>query len=180
VIVCQNNQWAISVPFSKQTASDGIAIKAVAYGMPGVRVDGNDVLAVVRAVREAHARARKGDGPSLVELVTYRRGGHSSSDDPTRYRKETDAPPWLRADPIERFEAWLAKNRRLDAARKDAMLASIRGRIDAALKIAEAAPQPPVASLFDDVCEKPPATLESQRAQVLGQEVGAAEGEFPL
>src|SRR5581483_3667589 len=86
VFVCQNNQWAISVPFSKQTASDGVAVKAAAYGMPGVRVDGNDLLAVHAAVKEAADRARSGGGPSLVEAVTYRMSGHSSSDDPTRYR----------------------------------------------------------------------------------------------
>ena len=88
VIICQNNQWAISVPFEQQTASKGIAVKASAYGMPGVAVDGNDALAVIAAPREAHARALRGEGPTLLELVTYRRGGHSSSDDPTRYRDE--------------------------------------------------------------------------------------------
>jgi pyruvate dehydrogenase E1 component alpha subunit/2-oxoisovalerate dehydrogenase E1 component alpha subunit len=180
VIICQNNQWAISVPFSKQTASAGIAVKAVAYGMPGVRVDGNDVLAVVRAVREAHARARSGGGPTLIELVTYRRGGHSSSDDPTRYRKESEAEPWLLVDPIERFEQHLRKKGRLDDARKTAMLESIRARIDAGLKAAEPAPPPPVESLFDDVLAGTTQTLTAQRAQVLGEELGAAEGAFPL
>jgi pyruvate dehydrogenase E1 component alpha subunit/2-oxoisovalerate dehydrogenase E1 component alpha subunit len=180
VIVCQNNQWAISVPLSKQTASQGIAIKSVAYGMPGVRVDGNDVLAVVQSVREAHERARKGEGPTLVELVTYRRSGHSSSDDPTRYRTESDAEPWLLVDPIERFEKHLAAKGRLDAPRKDAMLASIRQRIDAALKTAEAAPPPPAGSLFDDVYETMPATLAAQRDQAAGEDPGTAEGAFPL
>jgi pyruvate dehydrogenase E1 component alpha subunit/2-oxoisovalerate dehydrogenase E1 component alpha subunit len=180
VIVCQNNQWAISVPFSKQTASPGIAIKAVAYGMPGVRVDGNDVLAVVQTVRAAHDRARKGEGPSLVELVTWRRGGHSSSDDPTRYRRDQDAAPWLLVDPIERFEEHLARKGRLDARRREALLAGVRARIDAGLKAAEPAPPPPVASLFDDVCHAMPKTLALQREEVLGEAPGTAEGAFPL
>src|SRR5262249_45953777 len=154
----------------------GIAIKAVAYGMPGVRVDGNDVLAVVQSVREAHERARKGEGPTLVELVTYRRGGHSSSDDPTRYRTEADTEPWLLVDPIERFEESLRKKSRIDQAKKDSLLASVRGRIEAALKKAEAAPPPPVESLFDDVYATMPKTLEAQRESALGQGLGAAEG----
>ena len=86
VFFCQNNQWAISVPLVAQTASESIAIKAVAYGFPGVRVDGNDLLAVIAAMREAVERARRGEGPTLIEAVTFRMGGHSSSDDPTRYR----------------------------------------------------------------------------------------------
>src|SRR5439155_3083411 len=86
VFFCQNNQWAISVPLALQTASESIAIKAVAYGFPGERVDGNDVLAVIDATRRAVERARSGGGPTLVECLTFRMGGHSSSDDPTRYR----------------------------------------------------------------------------------------------
>jgi pyruvate dehydrogenase E1 component alpha subunit/2-oxoisovalerate dehydrogenase E1 component alpha subunit len=82
VFFCQNNQWAISVPLSMQTASESIAIKALGYGFPGVRVDGNDLLAVIVATREAVERARSGGGPTLVEAVTFRMGGHSSSDDP--------------------------------------------------------------------------------------------------
>jgi pyruvate dehydrogenase E1 component alpha subunit/2-oxoisovalerate dehydrogenase E1 component alpha subunit len=180
VIVCQNNQWAISVPFAKQTASPGIAVKALAYGMPGLRIDGNDVLAVVQGVRAAHERARKGDGPSLVELVTYRRGGHSSSDDPARYRTEKDVEPWLLVDPIERFEAHLRSKGRLDDALKERLSAAVRQRIDAGLKAAEPAPPPPAASLFEDVLADMPATLARQRDEALGQEIGEAEGAFPL
>jgi len=91
VIVCQNNHWAISVPSEKQTAAETFAIKARAYGMPGLRVDGNDVLALTRVLSEAVERARCGEGPSFIEAVTYRIGAHSSSDDPTRYRSESSA-----------------------------------------------------------------------------------------
>ncbi len=180
VIICQNNQWAISVPFAKQTASDGIAIKATAYGMPGVRVDGNDVLAVVSAVREAHERARRGDGPTLVECVTYRRGGHSSSDDPTRYRDESKMQPWLLVDPIERFKEHLTARSVLDQAELDRMLGEIRSEIDAGLKTAEPAIQPAVDTLFTDVYSKLPQTLAAQRAEVVGDGSGTAEGAFPL
>jgi pyruvate dehydrogenase E1 component alpha subunit/2-oxoisovalerate dehydrogenase E1 component alpha subunit len=87
VFFCQNNQWAISVPLAQQTASASIAIKAIAYGFPGVRVDGNDLFAVIEATRAAVERARRGDGPTLVEAVTFRMGGHSSSDDPLSRRR---------------------------------------------------------------------------------------------
>jgi pyruvate dehydrogenase E1 component alpha subunit len=180
VIICQNNQWAISVPFSKQTASDGVAVKAAAYGMPGVRVDGNDVLAVVRATREAHERARTGGGPTLLELVTYRRGGHSSSDDPTRYRDEKKLDAWLLVDPIERFREHLRATGSIDAAADAELLAAVRADIDAGLAASEGAEQPPVDSLFTDVYAELPATLAAQRAEVVGDGSGTAEGAFPL
>ena len=90
VFICQNNQWAISVPLKKQTHSRTIAQKALAYGLPGLQVDGNDVLAVYAAAREAVERARAGDGPTLIECVTYRLGVHTTADDPTKYRSEAE------------------------------------------------------------------------------------------
>src|SRR5438067_5631700 len=114
VFVCQNNHWAISVPTSRQTASESIAVKAVAYGFPGVKVDGNDAVAVYGAMKEAVDRARAGGGPTLLECETYRIGAHSSSDDPTRYRDEREVEVWRKRDPIvalrARFDAeciWL-------------------------------------------------------------------------
>ena len=103
IFFCQNNQWAISVPVSKQTASESIAIKAEAYGFPGVRVDGNDAIAIYEVTRDAADRARKGDGPTLIEAVTYRMGGHSSSDDATRYREKKEVEEWKRKDPVDRL-----------------------------------------------------------------------------
>ncbi|OGF55571.1 MAG: 3-methyl-2-oxobutanoate dehydrogenase, partial [Candidatus Fraserbacteria bacterium RBG_16_55_9] len=90
VFFCQNNQWAISIPFSRQTASESIAVKAKAYGFDGLQVDGNDVLAVHQVASEAVEKARDGGGPTLIEAITYRMEGHSSSDDPTRYRDESE------------------------------------------------------------------------------------------
>ena len=181
VFVCQNNHWAISVPFERQTASAGIAIKARAYGMPGVAVDGNDVLAVWTACAEAHARARAGDGPTLIELVTWRRGGHSSSDDPSRYRDESKVAPWLLVDPIARFTEWMERQGHWDRAADEAARATLRQEIDEAIRVAEAAPPPPVETLFEDVYARLPDHLIHQRAFVKdGDEFLAVEGRFPL
>src|SRR5437867_6781407 len=103
VFFCQNNQYAISVPLSKQTAAPTISAKALGYGFPGVRVDGNDVLASYVVTREAVRRARRGEGPTLIEAVTYRRGPHSTADDPTRYRTNEELKQWEALDPIARF-----------------------------------------------------------------------------
>src|SRR5205814_2939091 len=97
-----NNGWAISLPVTKQTASETIAEKAVAYGMPGMRVDGNDALAVYRATREARERALRGEGPTLIEAVTFRIAGHSSSDDPRRYRPDAWVEECTKQDPLAR------------------------------------------------------------------------------
>ena len=107
VFVCQNNQWAISVPLKKQTHSRTIAQKALAYGLPGLQVDGNDVLAVYAAAREAVDRARAGDGPTLIECVTYRLGVHTTADDPTKYRSDEEVARWRARDPIERMRRHL-------------------------------------------------------------------------
>src|SRR5437870_5559794 len=107
VFLCQNNQWAISVPIKKQTHSRTIAQKALAYGFPGIQVDGNDVLAVYAASREAVERARAGDGPTLLECVTYRLAMHTTADDPTKYRSEEEVREWERKDPMTRFGAYL-------------------------------------------------------------------------
>src|SRR3989441_5689608 len=112
VFICQNNHWAISVPTAKQTASESIAVQAVAYGFPGVKVDGNDAVAVYAAVKEAVGRARSGGGPTLVECGTYRLAPHSPSDDPTPYRDEREVDAWRKRDPIERLRARLAADGR--------------------------------------------------------------------
>src|SRR6516225_383970 len=109
VFVCQNNQWAISVPLKKQTHSRTIAQKALAYGLPGIQVDGNDVLAVYVAAREAVDRARQGNGPTLIECVTYRLGVHTTADDPSKYRSEEEVKAWGQKDPLTRFKAYLEK-----------------------------------------------------------------------
>ncbi|KAA1251001.1 pyruvate dehydrogenase (acetyl-transferring) E1 component subunit alpha [Mycobacterium simiae] len=107
VFYVQNNQWAISTPVQKQTAAISLAHRAIGYGMPGVRVDGNDVLACYAVMAEAAARARAGGGPTLIEAVTYRQGPHTTADDPTRYRSQQELDHWLALDPIPRFQRYL-------------------------------------------------------------------------
>ena len=181
VFFCQNNQWAISVPLSGQTASSSLAVKAVAYGMPGARVDGNDVLAVIAAMREAVERARAGGGPTFIEAVTFRMGGHSSSDDPTRYRDPELVKAWEKRDPIARAGAWMRAQGTLTDADVEAWTAAIQDEISRAITAAEAAPPPGIETIFSDVYAELPAHLEEQRAHALARGRGTAfEGAFPL
>ena len=181
VFVCQNNQWAISVPVTAQTASSSIAVKAVAYGMPGVRVDGNDVLAVIEVMREAVERARSGGGPTFVEALTFRMGGHSSSDDPTRYRDPALVQEWERRDPLARYGAWLRAKGLLTDADVEAWTAETGEAISRAVTESEALPPPPVESLFADVyAQMPPQLAEQMRHAVALGRGTAFEGAFPL
>src|SRR5258706_7144534 len=108
IFFCRNNGWAISVPTERQTASASFAEKGIAYGVPSLRCDGNDLLAVISATREALARAAHGGGPTLIEAITYRLSGHSTSDDPKAYRQEDEVEEWRRRDPIARLRRLLA------------------------------------------------------------------------
>ena len=107
VFFVQNNQWAISLPVARQQAGPSIAHRAIGYGMPGIRVDGNDVLACYAVMEEAAERARRGGGPSLIEAITYRMGPHTTSDDPTRYRSDDELEYWRARDPIDRYRVYL-------------------------------------------------------------------------
>jgi pyruvate dehydrogenase E1 component alpha subunit len=109
VVIIQNNHWAISTPRSKATKSETLAQKAIAYGIPGIQVDGNDVLAMYVATKEAVERARRGEGPTLIEAVTYRLGAHTTSDNPSIYRTDEETKPWLERDPLKRFQIYLTK-----------------------------------------------------------------------
>ena len=162
VFFCQNNQWAISVPFSIQTASENIAIKAKAYGFEGIQVDGNDVLAVYEVTKEAVEKARSGGGPTLIEAVTYRIGGHSTADDPTRYRDEREVAEWKKRDPIERFKLYLKKKGIWDQKYEEQLQAEIEQEISQAIKEAEAAPPPAPQTLFEDVYKEMPWHLKEQ------------------
>jgi pyruvate dehydrogenase E1 component alpha subunit len=138
VFVCQNNQWAISIPRSRQTRSETIAQKAIAYGMPGIQVDGNDVLASHTAAKEAVERARAGGGPSFIEAVTYRMTMHTTSDDPRRYRTEEEEKVWLKRDPIPRFQQYLLRKEVLTPEKMEAIEAEVKAEIQAAVDAAEA------------------------------------------
>lgn len=162
VFFCNNNQWAISVPFAKQTASNGVAVKATAYGFPGVRLDGNDVLGVYVATNEAVERARRGEGPTLIEAVTYRMQGHSSSDDPTRYRSAAEVEAWARRDPLARFERYLRERGVLDDAKVADIDARLKADIEDAVVHAEQTPAPPTETLIEGVYAEVPWHLREQ------------------
>lgn len=182
VIFCQNNGWAISVPVSAQTASKTIAVKARGYGIPGVRVDGNDLLAVMKVTRDAMQKARKGGGPTFIEAVTYRRHGHSSSDDPTRYRDPAEVEYWEKNDPVDRMRRHLEKLRLWDAAAEEKELAEQNELVTREIQTAEKAGPPALDSIIEDVTATPDALLREQLAEVrpFFEEGKTAEGAFPL
>jgi pyruvate dehydrogenase E1 component alpha subunit len=167
VFLCRNNGWAISVPVERQTATHTFAEKAVAYGIPGVRVDGNDIFAVVSVTRRAVERGMRGEGPTLIEAITYRMGGHSTSDDPNRYRESEAVQAWAARDPIERVRSYLVQR----GAWSDADDKNLRAEIDAgfrqAVGVAEKTPPPALESMFDDVYAKVPWHLAEQRAELV-------------
>lgn len=167
VFLCRNNGWAISVPVERQTATRTFAEKAVAYGVPGVRVDGNDIFAVASVTRQAIERGRRGEGPTLIEAITYRMGGHSTSDDPNRYRENEAVEAWAARDPIERVKSYLAKRGVWSDADDAALRADIDARFREAVAIAEKTPPPPLESLFEDVYARVPWHLAEQRAELL-------------
>jgi pyruvate dehydrogenase E1 component alpha subunit len=169
VFLIVNNQWAISTPVSRQTGGPTFARRAIGYGMPGTLVDGNDVLAVYAAVDRALKRARGGDGPSLVEAVTYRIEAHTTSDDPTRYRSNDEVDLWRARDPLVRFERYLRAEHGLD----DAMVETVqRVAEQSAARIrawADQTPEIEPLGMFDHVyCDVPPA-LDAQRSRLASE-----------
>jgi 2-oxoisovalerate dehydrogenase E1 component alpha subunit len=167
VMVCENNQWAISVPLKYQTASESFAIKAVAYGIPGVKVDGNDVLAVYKVVKEAVDRARRGEGPTLIEAYTFRMSSHSTSDDNTRYTPAAMFEEWKKKDPIDRYRKFLQGVGLWNEAWEKKHVDEAQRLVDEAIKEAEAVGPPPTESIFEDVYEEAPAALRSQRDEFI-------------
>ena len=177
IFVCQNNQWAISIPRHAQTRSATIAQKALAYGMPGIQVDGNDVLAVYVAVAEAVARARARDGPTLVECETYRMMMHTTADDPKRYRTDEEVEDWRRKDPIPRFETYLKRRRLLTKAKIKAVAEEVLEEIQAAVDAAEARMQTlgdPIEMFAHAYAESTP-TIEAHRQEFEAEASAAAK-----
>jgi len=166
VFLCVNNGWAGATPASEQSASETFAVKALAYGLPGVRVDGNDVFALYAATREAVDRARRGDGPTLIEAVTYRLGGHNAADDGRRYRSEEEVATWTAREPMKRLALWLKAAGQLDDAKARALDDELNASIRAAVTAEEKVPAPALRSLIEDVYVAPPATLEAQLAEL--------------
>jgi pyruvate dehydrogenase E1 component alpha subunit/2-oxoisovalerate dehydrogenase E1 component alpha subunit len=162
VLVCQNNQWSISVPTDRQTASRTLAVKARAYGLPGVRVDGNDVLAIFKVVSEALARARSGGGATFIEAVTYRMGPHSTSDDPARYRPKAEVDAWARRDPLDRLRKHLVLRGLSTPSSDEALHRELLAEIAAAVDDIERLAPPARESLFADVYAEMPWHLREQ------------------
>jgi len=183
VFLCNNNQWAISVPVAKQTAAKTLAEKARAYGMDGVRLDGNDLLAVYAATKAAVDKARGGGGPTMIEAVTYRMGPHSSSDDPTRYRPMEEVDAWARRDPIDRMRKYLELKGLWSKDRDDALRAELDDLIQNTIKEVERNPPPPIETLFGDVyADMSPQLKEQMEAYLASGERRRPEvlDKFPL
>jgi pyruvate dehydrogenase E1 component subunit alpha len=169
VFICRNNGWAISVPKEKQTAAKTFAAKAVGYGMPGVRVDGNDLLAVWQVATEAIERARAGEGPTLIEALTYRVQGHSSSDDPSVYRDPKEPEIWEKKDPINRLRAYMRNRGLWNESWEKELSEKYNQEITDALAASDHKGPPAVETMFDDVYEELPWNLREQREWLLQQ-----------
>lgn len=185
VFVCIDNGWAISVCSREQTAAESYAHKALAYGMPGIEVDGNDALACVREMRAALARARRGEGPSLLVLKTYRMMGHSSSDDPTKYRDSAEVEQWAARDPLDRLERHLIAQGALAQGERAKLEAELFEEIDREIHVQEAAAPMALKTLVEDVYADVPRHLRLQynRFIAVAERLGHAQkgdGAFPL
>ena len=165
IFICQNNQWAISLPVKEQTASQTIAQKAIAYGIAGIQVDGNDVFAVYKATMDAVARARNGLGATLIECFTYRLADHTTSDDAKKYRSEDEVRSWELKDPILRFEKYLVSKKVINPVIIGKVKAEAEQQIERAVNMAESAkPQPPT-EMFDYLYSDMTDEMKEQREQ---------------
>ncbi len=178
VLVVQNNHWAISIPRSCQTRSATLAQKAVAYGIDGVQVDGNDLLAVIVATREAVEKARTGGGPTLIEAVTYRLSMHTTADDPKKYRAEAEVQEWEPRDPLPRFRAYLQKKKLLDAKIEPVIEEEITAELDAAVRQYEQQPVDPT-EFLRHVFAAPTPELLAQQAELAAHLAARRPGRSP-
>lgn len=162
VFVCLNNQYAISVPRKRQSASKTLAQKAFAYGFSGVLVDGNDVLAMYAAAKEALDKARAGKGPTMLEAYTYRLGDHTTSDDASRYRKDEEVKEWEKKDPLIRFRAYLEGKGLWSEEYEKKLIEEVQAEIDKAVKEAESVPPPSPEDIFNYNYAETPLSLKEQ------------------
>ena len=173
IYLCENNQYALSTATGRTTAGDSIAARAAAYGIPGVRVDGNDVLAVYETVRTAVARARRGEGPTLVEAVTYRWGGHSMRANLPEYRTKEEEREWMERDPVARLGSHLVDGKRATPVRLKELEESVELELDRAVEFAKSSPEPTV-ELMEASVYAPHAEI-SEPATRAGRELTMAE-----
>jgi pyruvate dehydrogenase E1 component alpha subunit len=169
IFLLKNNGWAISTPVSKQTAAASLAARAAGLGFPGELVDGNDLFAVHDATARAVARARAGEGPTLIEARTYRMGPHNTSDDPTRYVDAAELERRRELDPVDRVRRYLSARGLVDAASEEALRERAKVEIDAAVGDVEGGAAPGVEAVFDHVYANPPARVAAQRAAATGE-----------
>jgi len=162
IFVCENNQFAISVPRKIQTNSETIAQKAIGAGINGIQVDGNDIFAVYKAVSEAAENARKGLGPTLIEAYTYRIGDHSTSDDPSRYRSQKEVDEWKKKDPIDRLEKYMKNKGILDDKYKEKTARDCKKEVEAEVEKYEKLPGPNKDDMFMYMFKEMPQQLKEQ------------------
>lgn len=162
IFFCRNNGYAISTPSWRQFASDGVAPKGVGYGMPAYRVDGNDFFAVHDVVSKARGYCLEGKGPVLIEAMTYRRGAHSTSDDPSVYRQDSEVQPWVGKCPILRLRRYLTSKQLWNDEKEQALVEKISNEITQAIDVAKASPKPPLKSMVENVYFDVPENLKAQ------------------
>jgi pyruvate dehydrogenase E1 component alpha subunit len=172
VLLCNNNQWAITTPLSKQTRAKALVDKAVGYGIRGERVDGNDVLAVWTAVRDAVARGRAGEGPTLIEAVSYRATLHATADDPTRYRDDAAAEAARKDDCLKRFERYLVRKGMIEAERIERFRQEALDAMAAGITEAESLPAGTADDMFGTVFDTPPPWFEHDSEQLRAHGLG--------
>jgi pyruvate dehydrogenase E1 component alpha subunit len=170
VFVCQNNGWAISIPWQRQSAAASVADRAVGYGFPGIAVDGNDVLAMYAATSQARARAAAGDGPTLIEARTTRLGAHSTADDPTRYVPDQYVSDAERRDPITRFRTWLVSTNVWDDEAEAEAVRWCEEQIDLAVEEFDATPKPAPEVMFDNLYAEPHVRMQRQMADLIASQ----------
>ncbi len=167
VFVINNNQWAISVARAEQTAAETLAQKAIAAGIPGEQLDGNDVIAVWDRVTTALDRARNGEGPTLIEAITYRLSDHTTADDASRYREDDQVRGHWKEEPVARLRTYLAAQKVWDKQKEEALLSDCRDKVDAAMEEYEAMLPEPLEAIFDSTYAEMPADVAAQRATAL-------------
>jgi len=165
VFVIQNNQYAISVPVNKQTAAKNLAIKSVAYGIPGIRVDGNDFLAMHHTLTEASKFAEDGNGPILIEAVTYRKGAHTTSDDPSIYRTSEEETEWAVKDPIKRLRSYLISKKLWKASEDKKLIEGYKKEVDTQFLEYEKYPEYKLDDVFDHTYKEIPEILKNQKVE---------------
>ncbi|MEM7346480.1 MAG: pyruvate dehydrogenase (acetyl-transferring) E1 component subunit alpha [Chloroflexota bacterium] len=169
VFVVQNNGWAISTPRERQTASESIASRGPGFGLPGYVVDGNDILAVYQCVSDAIERARAGDGPTLIEAITYRLGAHTTADDPTKYRDNEAVEQWRHRDPLPRFRTFLMNQTLLTESEDQQLYDEAAAEVQAVVEAYEALPTPNPRQLFNIVYANPSPQLKAQEAHLMAE-----------